>query len=73
MLWVLTGILSCVKEVWVHVTKLQMRQSYWHGWLLTFITNKCLPQFSTRASNGYPFRMLYMQNIQRLIEKVVIL
>ena len=31
MLWVLTGIFSLVKEVWVHVTKLQMRQSYWHG------------------------------------------
>ena len=42
MLWVLTGILSCVEEVWVHVAKVKMRQSYWHGWLLTFITNKCL-------------------------------
>ena len=33
MLWVLTGILSRVEEVWVHVTKVQTRQSYWHGWL----------------------------------------
>ena len=71
MLRVLTGIISRVEELWVHVTKVQMRKSYWHGWLTTFITNKCLPQFSTRASNGYPFRMLYMRNIQRLIEKFV--
>ena len=41
MLSVLTGILSPVKKVWVHVTKVKMRQSYWHGWLLTFITDKC--------------------------------
>ena len=30
MLCVLTGILSFIDEVWVHVTKVQMRQSYWH-------------------------------------------
>ena len=67
MLWVLTGILSGVEDVCVHVTKVQMLQSYWHGWLLTFITNKYLPQNSTRASKGDPFGMLYMRNIQRLI------
>ena len=69
MLSLLTGILSRDEEVWVHATKAQMQQSYWDGWLLTFITNKCLPQISTRDSKGDTFRMLYMRNIQRLIEK----
>ena len=71
MLWVLPGILISVEEVWVYVTKVQMRLSYWHGWLLTFITNKCLPQISTQDSKGYPFRMLYMRIIQISIEELV--
>ena len=65
MLWALTGILGRVEEVWVHVTKVQIRKIYWHGWLLTFITNKCLPQISTRDSKGDYFLILYMRNIQR--------
>ena len=71
MLSLLTGILSRDEEVWVHATKAQMQQSYWDGWLLTFITNKFLPQISTRDSKGDPILMLYMHNIQISIAKVV--
>ena len=28
MLWILTGILSCIEQVGVHVTKVKMRQIY---------------------------------------------
>ena len=34
MLWVLTGIISRVEEVWVHVTKVQTRQSFL-AWMVT--------------------------------------
>ncbi len=71
MLWILTGILSRVEEIWVHVTKMQLRQSHWHGWLLTFITNKCLSQISTKASKGDPFRMMYIRTVSKLMEKIV--
>ena len=72
MLWILTGILSRVEEVWAHITtKVPLRQSHWHGWLLTYITNKCLSQINTRASKGDPFRMMYIRTISRLMEKMV--
>lgn len=71
MLWSLTGILSLVEEVWAFVTKIDLRQSNWHGWMLTYIANRCLTHHRTKAFTRDPFKMSMMKNTTMLMEKIV--
>ena len=41
MLWILTGMLTRVEEMWTYTTKVLLQQSKWHGWILTYIGKKC--------------------------------
>ena len=37
MLWILTGIITHVEDIWFVVSNIRLRQSNWHGWILTYI------------------------------------
>ena len=41
MLWLLCGLLTRIQELWTLVYNIQLYQSQWHGWLLTYISKKC--------------------------------
>ena len=71
MLWVLVGILSQVEEIWSLVANIQLRQSNWHGWILTYIAKTCLTHNNSRACKEDPFKMTFMNKISTLMEKVV--
>ena len=71
MLWVLVGILSQVEEIWSLVANIKLRQSNWHGSILTYIAKTCLTHNNSRACKEDPFKMTFMNKISTLMEKVV--
>ena len=38
---ILSGMLVCVKELWMSTDKCPMSVLNWHGWLLSYLTRKC--------------------------------
>ena len=71
MLWALTGLLTRVEEIWKLVSSFELRQSWWHGWMLSYITCKCLTHINIRSSGADPFRMSFMRSVDNLFTKIV--
>jgi hypothetical protein len=71
MIWSLTGILSHIEEIWSIVTNIELRQSQWNGWLLTYIGHTCLKHHISRASRKDPFKMSLVQSVSKVMEKIV--
>ena len=71
MLWTLIAILTRNEELWDLMTKVRLRQSNWHGWILTYISNECLFHINRRSKGSDPFKMTYMSTIEKLMGKVV--
>ena len=59
-----------VKEIWYNVTKTPLYTSKWHGWLLSFLSRKCLYNYNFRGTNGNPFSSKYVTSVPKLIEKL---
>ena len=70
VLWVVSGILLCVKEMWNQTDKCVMDVSKWHGWLLSYLTKKCFPGIVVRPHKMNPMRSSYVSSVERLIEKL---
>ena len=43
ILWIVSGIMLCVKEVWYLTSKCEIFVSRWHGWLLAYLTQISFP------------------------------
>lgn len=43
ILWLLSGMMLCVKELWFLTSKCEIHVSKWHGWLLEYLTKKSFP------------------------------
>ena len=71
MLWLLTGILTRVEEIWKLVLSFELRQSCWHGWILSYITSKCLTHITNKTSKGDPFQLSFMRNCNEVLNKIV--
>ena len=71
MLWILVGILSRVEELWFLVSQVYLKQSLWHGWILTYISKKILTHCNSLASSKDPFKIPYMRNVSSLMKKIV--
>ena len=61
MLWLLSGILLRVKEIWYLTYKMPLYQSKWNGWLLTYLTKQVLHHYTTKTKKGDPFLFVYIQ------------
>ena len=64
MLWILIGILNRVEYIWVAVTNVQLKQSDWHGFILSYISNKCLTHI-----NNYSNKTIHSKVRIRIILK----
>ena len=71
MLWLLTGILTRVEEIWKLVLSFELRQSCWHGWILSYITSNCLTHITNKTSKGDPFQLSFMRNCNEVLNKIV--
>ena len=68
-LWIVSGMLLCVKELWYLTDKYEMDVSNWHGWVLSYLTRKCFPGITIKSHNMNPIRSTYVTTIPKLIEK----
>ena len=71
MLWLLCGILTRIQELWTLVNNIQLYQSQWNGWLLTYISNKMFPHYTRKHTKGDPFMMQDIRSVNQIIEKMV--
>ena len=71
MLWCLVNMLTLIEEIWSIVSKVELRQSYWHGWLLTYITKASLTHHNTRAFKKDPYRINMKEDINCFMDKIV--
>ena len=68
-LWVMSGLMGHVELIWQNVSKVSLRQSQWHGWMLMYLTKKLFTHIKTRPDKGDPFRMEFVRNIEAMVNK----
>ena len=71
MLWLLSGLLIRVQELWELTVDLPLRQSKWNGWILTYLAKKVFHHYTGRSQKQDPFALRYMKSIDKLMQKVV--
>ncbi len=70
MMWILSGMLVCVKQLWSITDKCEMSISKWHGWMLSYLTKKCFPSVSLRTDHKNPMKTKHISSIPKLMEKL---
>ena len=71
MLWALCGMLLRVQELWQCVYQCTFYESQWCGWILTYLAKKSIHHLHRKSSKTDPFKLLYMNTIEKLMDKVV--
>ena len=69
MLLITTGVLSHVEELWFPVSQVYLKQSSWHGWILTYISKNILTHCNSQASKNDPFKISFVRNVVSLMKK----
>lgn len=62
--WLLSSMLLGVPELWEKVTSVYKPLTSWEGWLLTFLTTKCLRHLNLKGTNS-PFKVLKQEDLFR--------
>ena len=57
LLWCISGILTKVPILWKLTNDLEFIESYWHGWLLTYLSKKCFSSIVIRSDRMNPFKL----------------
>ena len=71
MLWLLSGLLIRVQEIWKLTFNMPLRQSKWNGWILTYLANKTFHHYNARLQRQDPFHLRYMSSVNKLVKKLV--
>lgn len=69
LIWTVATLLSRVEALWQIVTKVDMKTSQWHGWMLVYLTKHCFNEGGRRQSRVDPFKLSFINTIVRLHEK----
>ena len=72
LVWILSACLLRIPELWNATTKIQMRTSNWHGWLLSYLSSHCFPHVSSFSSRYSPFKKNQIKTITDLCKKIKI-
>ena len=70
ILWILSGMIDLIKELWERTDKCEMVVTKWHGWLLTFLTKKCFPSITIKADTISPIKSKFVTTTKKLMEKL---
>ena len=71
MLWLLSGILIRVQEIWLCTYNMTLDESKWNGWLLLYLAKTVFHHLTVRQSKYDPFSFQSMSSIVKLIPKLV--
>ena len=71
LVFCLCSIVSRIKVVWSLTTKIPMRTSKWHGWLLTYLSPICFPEYRIQGyGRNNPYSKSHINNIPNLCKKI---
>ena len=70
VLWLLSGMIVCVKELWCLTDNVNMHVSKWHGWLLAYLTRFCFPEIVFKNDTTNPIMRKYVSTIPKLLNKM---
>ena len=69
MLWAVTALMSRLESLWFTIMNIEeFYQSEWYGWVLTYVSKNCFPQFNRRHEPKDPFKVT--KKIDSLYEKI---
>ena len=60
-----------VQELWQCVYECTLYESQWCGWILSYLAKKTINHWNRNSSKSDPFKILYMNTIEKLMDKVV--
>ena len=67
----MSGMIICIKQLWMQTDKCQIKDTTWNGWLLAYLTRNCFPGCSIRDTSSNPIKAKYISTVDKLIEKLV--
>ena len=70
MAWMISGMITVVKELWYKTDKCEISDSKWHGWLMTFMTNRCFPSMKIKTDFNSPFKAKYLNSYEKILKKL---
>ena len=70
LIWTVAALLSRVEALWQVITKVEMKTSQWHGWMLVYLTKHCFNEGMRRQCRADPFKLKFIDTIDRLYEKI---
>lgn len=69
VVWMLSVMITLVKELWSRTDKCDMVVSKWHGWMLAFLTGKCFPFSAIRNERMNPYKPSDIRTNEEILEK----
>ena len=72
MLWIVSALLTRTESLWQAIVKIKgLRQSRWHGWMLTWLTKKNFKNLATRnAMKNDPFKFSFIKSNKKMFDMV---
>ena len=55
---------------WQSTDKCELYQSLWHGWVMAYISRKCIGSMSQQTHKDNPFKLKFMSKIERLVSRL---
>ena len=72
LIFCLSAMLTRVRELWSLTTKVPMRTSKWHGWMLTYLSDKCFSgcKVNVRLTALNPYIKSHIRSIPNICKKI---
>jgi hypothetical protein len=71
LIFCMCAIVSRVRPIWYMTTKIPMRTSKWHGWLLTYLSMNCFSAHKIDGNTSYnPYCKNHIGSIPKLGSKI---
>ena len=70
LIWSLFSILLGCKELWGSTNNCKLHQSLWHGWVMAYISRKCIGSMSQQTHKDNPFKLKLMSKIETLVSRL---
>ena len=70
LLWIISAVLTQLKELWEETCAIPMCTSKWHGWLLTYLTKHCFDSIALPRTRSTPYKSKFISTIPKIAEKL---
>lgn len=72
MIWIVATLIVRVEPLWKIICEVPLYTSEWYGWMLAYLSKNCFNYGERRQGRYDPFKFVYINKVERLLEKVPI-